>query len=65
MVVEEYVIGIDFGSDSVRALVVDMHTGVELASDVANYKRWAQGLYSNAALNQLPHRDLIWVSSMK
>lgn len=39
------VIGIDFGTDSVRALIVDAKTGKELGTAVSYYTRWKKGLF--------------------
>ncbi len=47
-----FVIGVDFGTDSVRALVVNTATGQEAGSAVHYYPRWKQGLYCDAALQQ-------------
>ncbi len=38
-------LGIDYGTDSVRALVVNAEDGRELASKVVPYARWASGAY--------------------
>ena len=40
-----YVIGIDYGTDSVRALLADAESGEEIAVAVCNYSRWGRGLY--------------------
>lgn len=44
---KKYVIGVDFGSDSSRAVVVDAATGETAGSGVAFYSRWKRGLYQH------------------
>ncbi|WP_269523030.1 ribulokinase [Coraliomargarita parva] len=39
-----YTLGIDYGTNSVRALIVDCSTGVELAAGVVNYPSGHQGI---------------------
>lgn len=47
-----YVIGIDYGTDSVRALLADASTGREVAVAVSNYARWGRGLYCDSSRSQ-------------
>lgn len=44
---QKYVIGVDFGSDSVRAVVVDVDDGETIGNGVAYYPRWRKGLYQH------------------
>lgn len=48
----KYVIGLDYGTDSARALIVNASDGKILASSVKYYPRWMKGLYCNPKTNQ-------------
>lgn len=49
---KKYVIGLDYGTDSCRALIVDAITGKEQASTVKYYPRWAEGKFCQPTANQ-------------
>jgi L-ribulokinase len=46
---DAFVLGVDFGTDSVRSLLVDAQTGREISSSTFYYPRWKEGLYCNSA----------------
>ena len=60
----KYVIGIDLGTDSVRALVVATDNGEEMASCVSLYKRWSEGKYCNPKQNQYRQHPLDYIESL-
>lgn len=62
---EALVIGVDFGTDSCRAIIVDTENGKELAVSTSVYKRWEKGLYSVPAKNQYRHHPLDYIESLK
>lgn len=47
----KYVIGLDYGTDSCRAVIVNTLTGEELASAVTYYPRWKEGKYCDPLKN--------------
>ena len=62
---DQFVIGVDYGTDSVRSVIVDAGNGRELASSVFMYPRWQQGLYCDAGQNQFRQHPLDYVEGLE
>ena len=60
-----YVIGLDYGTDSVRAVLLDSANGKELASSVFYYPRWADGKYCDAQQHQFRQHPLDYIEGLK
>jgi L-ribulokinase len=60
-----FVLGVDFGTDSVRAVVVDASNGEVAGSYVAPYRRWADGLYCDPVANRFRQHPLDYLESME
>ncbi len=60
-----YVIGVDYGTDSVRTIIVDAHNGKEIAASVYYYPRWKKQLYCNAGQNQFRQHPLDYVEGLE
>ncbi len=60
-----YTIGVDYGTDSVRALVVSTQTGENIGTAVHYYKRWKQGLYCNPSISQFRQHPLDYIEGLE
>lgn len=60
-----YVIGVDYGTDSVRSVIVDAANGAEIAASVYFYPRWKQGLFCNPSENQFRQHPLDYVEGLE
>jgi L-ribulokinase len=57
--------GIDFGTDSVRALLVDCQSGAELAASVAVYRRWARSDFCDPTRSRFRQHPLDSIESLE
>jgi L-ribulokinase len=60
-----FVIGVDYGTDSVRSIIVNALNGEEIASSVFFYPRWNQGLYCDASANQFRQHPLDYIEGLE
>ncbi len=61
----QYTIGLDYGTDSVRALVVNTQTGEAVGTAVHYYERWKKGLYCQPELSQFRQHPLDYVEGLE
>lgn len=60
-----YVIGVDYGTDSVRSMIVNAINGQEIASSVFYYPRWKDGLFCDALTNQFRQHPLDYIEGLE
>lgn len=65
MTQNNYCIGVDYGTDSVRCIIVNAATGEEVASSVFYYRRWKDGLYCNPSVNQFRQHPLDYIEGLE
>lgn len=61
----KYVIGLDYGTDSARAVLVSTEDGKVIAESVSNYSRWAQGKYCDNSAQMFRQHPLDYYESLK
>lgn len=65
MLSDSFVIGIDYGTDSVRSIIVNAHSGEEVATSVYHYPRWRDGLYCLPDANQFRQHPLDYIEGLE
>ena len=62
---DNFVIGVDYGTDSVRSLIVNAADGSEIASSIFYYPRWKNGLYCHPAENRFRQHPLDYIEGLE
>jgi L-ribulokinase len=62
---EAYVLGVDYGSDSVRTILVDASDGNEIAASVFYFPRWKAQLYCNMYENRFRQHPLDYLEGLE
>ena len=60
-----FVIGVDYGTDSVRSVILNASNGDEISSSVYYYPRWKDGLYCDANKNQFRQHPLDYIEGLE
>jgi L-ribulokinase len=65
MTSDSFVIGVDYGTDSVRSIIVDARNGQEIAASVFQYPRWGDGLYCDSGKSQFRQHPLDHIDGLQ
>ncbi len=63
--VDEYALGIDFGTDSVRTLIIHTGSGDTMGEGICPFPRWEQGLYCDTSANQFRQHPLDYLQGLE
>jgi L-ribulokinase len=61
----QFVLGLDYGTDSVRAIIVDAANGAEVSTAVSAYPRWREGKYCNPRENRFRQHPLDYIECLE
>ena len=62
---KKYVIGLDYGTDSVRSVVADTSNGEIAGTSVFEYPRWKKGLYCDPSTNQFRQHPIDYIEGLE
>ena len=65
MMSDKYVLGIDYGTDSVRTVVVNTKNGYIAGNSVFEYPRWKKGLYCEPSANKFRQHPLDYLEGLE
>ncbi len=60
----QLVVGMDFGTDSARGIVVDVHSGEVLTAAVSPYIRWSKGFYCDPSCEIYRQHPLDYIEAI-
>jgi L-ribulokinase len=61
----KYTLGVDYGTDSVRTVLVDASNGTEISNSVFYYPRWKAGKYCDPAKNRFRQHPLDYLEGIE
>ena len=65
MTAKKYVIGIDYGTDSARAIIINAMNGDEVSSSVKAFPRWTAGKFCDPTKDQYRQHPLDYIEAME
>lgn len=62
---DSFVIGVDYGTDSVRSVLVNAANGEEIATAIFYYPRWKEGLFCDPSAQQFRQHPLDYIEGLE